>query len=122
MRTNTIPEKIFSHETYAHNYVVGIHDYLMIKLRLFQTLEYSLDELFFEVCHYLDQVPLYHRAELSIADAIIRINLEISILNPIEGGVPVYNCSEIFIVFGVADFLTEKIDNGYLSYNPAEGF
>jgi hypothetical protein len=95
----------------------------MKKLVLYRALGHGLDGLFSTFCNYLDRVPLYHQAELSIADAVVRINLEISVLNPIEDGVPVYNCSEIVIVIGVADFLTEEIiDNGCLSYNPAEGF
>lgn len=122
MRTHTIPEKVFSHEAHAHDYAVGIHDNLMKKLILFHALGHGLDELFSAFCAYLDHVPLYHHAELSIAEAVVRINLEISILNPIEDGVPVYNCDEVVIILSVVDFLTEEIDNGCLSYNPAEGF
>jgi hypothetical protein len=123
MRTNTIPEKVFDHESHAFKYTVGIHDKLMKKLDLYHDLGHGLNELFSEFCCVLDETPLYHQMELSVADAIIKINLEISILNPIQDGVPVYNCTEHMLTFGVRDFLTaEEIDNGCLAYNPAEGF
>jgi hypothetical protein len=95
----------------------------MKKIIMYRALGHGLNELFDAICHTLDHVPLYHRVELSIADATIKVELEISILNPIEDGVPVYNCTEHSIVFNIADYLDEEIiENGCLAYNPGEGF
>ena len=123
MRTNTIPEKVFSHELEAWNHSIKIQNEILRKLDLYKELGHSLDQIWSEICCMLNDIPLYHQAELSVAEGVIKINLEISILNPIEDGVPVYNCAEHAILLSIADFLTkEETDNGCLSYNPAEGF
>lgn len=123
MRTNTIQEKVFDHEFEATENSLRIHDLLLKKITMYQALGHGLNELYEAMCHTLDHIPIYHQIELSIADATIKINLEISILNPIEDGVPVYNCTEHVIIFNIAQFLDEEIiENGCLAYNPAEGF
>lgn len=122
MRTNTIPEKVFEYNLDALKYSQVICDGLTRKVYQYHTLGYGLNNLFADVCATLELIPLYHHVELSVRDGLIRIELEISLINHYDCGPPKFWQDQHIIILSILDFLEEDKDNGVLAYNPAEGF
>lgn len=119
MRTSTIPEKVFDSSQEASKYVENVNRLLQDKVALCQVLEQGIDLLFGAIAIELDAIPLYHNLELSVGENLIKVYLQTSVRWP--DGLCKYQASETVMLYWIGEFLTE-VDNGYLSYNPAEGF
>ena len=132
MRTDTIPEKVFESVEEALKHSKTLHRRLYTIVVLHVASGRGLNEVFQALSDYLNGVPLYHNMELSVRDGVIKVILEVSVKNTFENygsefkdiG-PQYWSDQHVILLSVLDFIErgeEIVDNGYMKYNPAEGF
>ena len=125
MRTGTIPEKVFESAEEALEHSKTLHHRLYMIIVLHGASGRGLNEVFQALSDYLNDVPLYHNMELSVRDGVIKVIFEVSVKNYGSDVGPKYWSDQHVILLSVLDFIErgeEIVDNGYMKYNPAEGF